>query len=347
MIFVSGAPVVLKKKVSIAWQRMFLFADNVEPPHSNTAMFDVLTKINASRGFCAKVNADLSMSCVRSAGWRNNYLYYNYVPSLGVPTNSIETSNATSTQTIFDVFGKYYSIGRLRGGTWLTVFSSLLENIDDSRPTSPLEKVMILPPCDDTALSALSTPLVTYPSLSLSYTRNWNTTTSLGIVTGRHEETTTTLAEHIQVTELNAALDRATITRTISTQSGAIYDTSPQTVGPRTMTMFTKVYTVTRSPYSDSVIGSGTTYSNGPYRSSATDDASLIYGIGNKANTANYPLVWGMMPIVGQTPNDPMYAVILKAEEDFEQTGLATPGTKPVMQMKQLPELEMSRKYLM
>ncbi|AWY08370.1 hypothetical protein HOT49_gp094 [Erwinia phage vB_EamM_Alexandra] len=347
MLFVSAAPAAIKKKMEVASQRMFLFSDNVEPPLDTTPMFEVLTKINASRGFCAKVNTDLSMSCVRSAGWRGRSLYYNYVPALVVPSTAIETTATTVQQTIFDVFAKYYSIGRAGAGTWTTTPASLITVVNDKAPTSPLDGVMILPPCDGTPLTSISTGLSTQLSVSLSSSRSWNTTTSLGIVTGRHEETITTIATHLQVTELNPTADRATLKRTVLAQSSSSYGTDNATVGPRTLSMSTQNYTVTRSPYSETVTGSSTTYSNGPLRSAAVTDTNLIYGTGSKEDTPDYALTWGMMPMVGQEPNVPMYALIVQADDDFEQTGLARPGVKPVMSMKQLPELAMTKKVLM
>lgn len=351
MLFVSNASNVLTKKVAIAQQRMFLFSENIEPPDNKDDLSSMLTKINGSRGFCAKVNEDQSMSCVRSAGWKANRIYYNYAPSAAPKNVVTDTSNGTMPLSVFDVFARYYSIGR--GGTtsgYFTGTDSVLETVDHEVMSAPAKNVMVLPPCDGTPISSLNIGLAhsPYTGISYGYTNSGNYTTSLGIVTGRWRDTISTSCSFICVKGLDLDAGTATLSKAFQGVASTTYPIDMQTNGPQVMTWYTQTYHLVLNPYSDTVQSQSTSYSNGPYQQTTNirDDA-ILYGSKVHANTGEYALTWGMMPIVGQTPTQPMYAVVLRSGDDFEQTGLTEPGTKPVMQMKNTSAFIMTRKVIM
>lgn len=352
MLFVSNASNVLTKKVAIAQQRMFLFSENIEPPDNKDDLSSMLTKINGSRGFCAKVNEDQSMSCVRSAGWKANRIYYNYAPSAAPKNVVTDTSNGTMPLSVFDVFARYYSIGR--GGTtsgYFTGTDSVLETVDHEVMSAPAKNVMVLPPCDGTPISSLSVSLSHVPSqgLSYGYSNSGNYTTSLGIVTGRWRDTISTSCSFMCVKGLDLKAGTATLSKTFQGVASTTYPIDTQANGPQVMSWYTQYYHLVLNPYSDTVQSQSTTYSNGPYQQTTNIvDTNILYGQAtNRANTGEYALTWGMMPIVGMAQTHPMYAVVLRAGEDFEQTGLTEPGTKPVMQMKNTSTFAMTRKVIM
>lgn len=352
MLFVSNAPNVLTKKVAIAQQRMFLFAENIEPPDDKDDLSSMLAKINGSRGFCAKVNEDQSMSCVRSAGWKANRIYYNYAPSAKTAATGTDTGNSSMSLSVFDVFARYYSIGRSGNlGYYYTSQGSILETVDHEAMTAPAKNVMVLPPCDGTPISSLSIGLAHSPSSSISYgyTNSGNYTTSLGIVTGRWRDTISTACSFICVKGLDLDAGTATLSKAFQGVASTTYPIDKQTNGPQVMTWSTQTYHLVLNPYSDTVQSQSTYYSDGPYQQTTNiTDSNILYGqASSHANTGEYALTWGMMPIVGQTPTQPMYAVVLRSGNDFEQTGLTEPGTKPVMQMKNMGAFTMPSRVIM
>lgn len=351
MLFVSNAAWVLEKKAKLAAQRMFLFSDDVVVPDRYDSVQTVVGKINAARGFCAKLNADLSMSCVRSAGWKNNRLYYNFVPSVLPTDTSISRAQASKTVTVFDMFSRYYSMGRSNPGTYYDGTGSVLETLDHAVPRAPLDHVMSMPAFDGTQVSQLSTPLRSLPDSlpTLSTSSSGSSQTSLGIVTSRWTTTTTTMLNYTEITQLNFTADTAYIFKTGSDISnGGVYTTSAGSLGPRLFAPSTWVYTVSKSPYSETVTGTTSNYSYGPLNSTtAVKDENYLFGIASsKPDTADYSLTWGMMPIAGDKPDVPLYAIVLRAGTDFDQTGLTTPGVKPVMQMREGTALSMDKKYI-
>lgn len=351
MLFVSNAAWVLEKKAKLAAQRMFLFSDDVVVPDRYDSVQTVVGKINAARGFCAKLNADLSMSCVRSAGWKNNRLYYNFVPSVLPTDTSISRNQEDNTVTVFDMFSRYYSMGRSNPGTYWTGTGSVLETIAHDVPRAPLDHVMSMPAFDGTPVSQLTTPLRSLPDSlpTLSASSSGHSQTSLGIVTSRWTTTTTTMLNYTEILQLNFATDYVYSRKTGSDISnGGVYTTSAGSLGPRLFAPSTWVYTVSKSPYSETVTGTTSNYSYGPLNSTtAVKDENYLFGIASsKPDTADYSLTWGMMPIAGDKPDVPLYAIVLRAGTDFDQTGLTTPGVKPVMQMREVTALSMDKKYI-
>lgn len=350
MLFISNGARVLEKNIVTARQRMFLFSDDVAPVKDTDSMANVLSKVNASRSFCAQVKSDNTMDCVRSSGWKSKRLFYNYVPSISASSNSVDTSIGNRSVSLFDVFSRYYAIGRTGTTDLYTGTTSLLPVMANSGPIAPLRFVMVLPPFDGTPLNQLSVALTTSPStgLTYSYSRAWQETTSLGIVTGRFTETIQTFMRYVNVTAMNVAANTATIAQANATLSGTTYFTDNATVGPRLFESFCADTVIKRSAYSETIISNSTSYAYGPYSSTTNvTDENLIFGTGTKQDTLDYAITWGMMPITGQYQEIPMYAVIVKAEEDFVQTGLASPGAKPSLIMNDYQALAIKRKFLL
>lgn len=343
MQFLSAGAKLLEDKINIARQRMFLFSDDIVVPDENSSMLDVINKINASRCFCATVNEDLSMDCVRASGWKNNRLYYNYVPAVLPTDRSIDTTSGSKTVSLFDVFTRFYSIGNGVPGNRFSGTGTLLETLANPAPVAPLANVMVLPAFDGTAPAALYA--VPNTSLTLTSSRSWNTSTSLGIVTGRHSETVNTFTSHIKVSTLG---ELSNIARSVETQASTQYSAG-SAVGPRLIVAsYTSTNTVTRSPYSDTITANTTTNTYGPRQSTTNiSDANLMYSTGSKADTQDYSIEWGMMPISGTDEFGPIYAIIVKADEDFTQEGLTTAGVKPSLSMNAFTVHEVRSKFIM
>lgn len=348
MLFVSNAANVLAKKAIIAKQRMFLFSNNIERPKNTDTIGDMLLKINGSRGFCAKVEADQTMSCVRSAGWKGNRIYYNYVPSVKESYTGADTNGGALTLSIFDLFSRFYSIGRnSNSNLYFYNEGSALETVEHEPISAPVQNVMVLPPCDGTLISSLSTGLSHVPQsgVSYGYTTSGNYTTSLGIVTGRWTDTVSTNYSYLFVKGLDVKADTASLNKIYQSINSTTYMTDILTNGPRLFAASTKTYHLVLNPYSDTVQSSNTYYAKGPYASTTNIvDSNVLYGTGIKADTGEYSLTWGMMPVVGQARSHPMYAFVFNVGDDFEQTGTTLPGVKPVMKIKNMNAFAMTNK---
>ncbi|AQT28565.1 hypothetical protein YOLOSWAG_82 [Erwinia phage vB_EamM_Yoloswag] len=345
MQFISAGAKLLEDKINIARQRMFLFSDDIVVPDENSSMLDLINKINASRCFCATVNEDLSMNCVRAAGWKNNRLYYNYVPAV-LPTDTVVDSvSGSKAVSLFDIFSRFYSVGRPNAGSKYSGTGSLLETLANETQIAPSRNVMVLPPFDG---SALNYGLSTIPSsnLTMSSSRSWSTTTSLGIVTGRYTETVNTFMTYVQVTAIG---ESSTITKKVNTFSGSSYASDSSIVGPRLFGAFTQTQTIGRSAYSESIISNTTNNVNGPRMTApVAADADILFGTkSNMTDTQDYSIEWGMMPISGTDESGPIYAIIVKADEDFTQEGLTTAGVKPSLSMNAFTAREVRSKFIM
>lgn len=342
MYFLSAGASKLQDKVNAAQDQMFLLTDDVPMLDANSTAKDVVSAINASRSFCFGVDDQGAMSCVRAAGWKSNRLYYNYVPVLNTQ-QTIDAVSASKNISFFDMFARYYSIGREGLGSIYDGVGSVLGNTSQAAFAAPAGNCMILPAFDATASSA---GLNTNPNtaLTLSSSSSWNTTTSLGIVTGRYTQTITTFMTQTQISGIDIGKDQVTVAKSVVSISGTSYGAG---AGPRLLSLFTQNQTIGRSPYSESIISNTTTNSYGP-RMSTTNvaDNNLLYGTGSKADTGDYGLAWAIMPI-STDQNSPQYAVVLRSGEDFTQQGLATPGVKPVLSRMQKKSVSFKTKFLM
>ena len=344
MYFLSAGAIKLQKKIDAAQDNMFLLTDDVAVPNASSSAKDVVSAINASRSYCTSIDDQGAMSCVRAAGWKGNRLYFNYVPSLG-SSRMIEPSDAQKNISYFEMFSRFYSIGVDGEGTLYSGAGSVLGGSLQTPFSAPCDDCMILPAFDKTPVSA-GLNLVPSSGLTLSSSTSWNNTTSLGIVTSRNTQTVTTFMNRVVVQTASPEQNVATVKKTVGALNGTAYG-SASNAGPQLISMFTQTRTVSRSPYSDSITGDSTTNVYGP-RMTTTNvvDANILYGTGTHDDTQDYALSWAIMPI-SLDASAPLYAVVLRADQDFAQQGTTTPGVRPVLSRLQKKSIAFKSKFVM
>lgn len=350
MLFISNGAQILEKKIETARRRMFLFSDDVEPPTSKSSYPEMIDKINKSRSFCALVDAQNEMQCVRGAGWKGNRLFYNYVPS--VRKSGFSQTGGNRVVSAIDMFRRYYAIGTLDSGvgTAQEGTGSLLDSYGNGSPSVPAYSDMVLPAFDG---SAFTKSLYSVPKTSAGVTSSdgGTITGGGGSGIGRWTRTGASYLQNVGITALNVAADIATITINVQTLS-SLYAGSPYNQSTFPDTIFPRLF----QPFSSSTYGSyyfsgggwsyTTSYSAGSLGSSASEPDGVYFGQGTHDDTPAYALKWGAMPIAFER-DAPVYVVLSKAGVDFNAASDINPNEVPAATLNAYDAVVIKRRFLM
>lgn len=346
MLFISNGAQILEKKIETARRRMFLFSDDVETPTSKSSYPEMIDKINKSRSFCALVNAQNEMQCVRGAGWKGNRLFYNYVPS--VRKSGYSQTGGNRPVSAIDMFRRYYAIGTLDSsiGSAQEGTGSLLDSYGNGSPSVPAYSDMVLPAFDG---SAFTKSLYSIPKTSAGMTSSEGGTIGSGL--GRWTRTGSSYLQHIGITALNTVADTATVTVNAQTLS-SLQAGSPYNQGVFADTIFPRLF----QPYSSSTYGAyyfsgggwsySTSYSSGSIGSSASEPDGAYFGQGTHDDTPAYSIKWGAMPIAFER-GAPVYVVLSKAGVDFNVASDINPNEVPAATMNAYDAVVIKRRFLM
>ncbi|QZE58650.1 hypothetical protein pEaSNUABM28_00093 [Erwinia phage pEa_SNUABM_28] len=345
MLFVSNGAQLLEKKIEFARKRMFLFSDDTPRPTDKSSFIDMWDKINTSLSFCAAVDVDNNMQCVRGAGWSGNKLFYNYVPGVRKESD-FNYNNQQRNMTAFNAFCRYYAIGKDdTGGGALNGSGSLLDTYGNGTPTVPAYSDMVLPSFDSTSysVSLYSTPASSAnPSLSESGTIYGGGGSGIGY----WSRSTTSYLQHIGFNNVNREADTALL---VSSAQSMPYITANQPYdhtaysfarGPRLFQPFRSV--VNGTTYFS---GGGWTYSTSYYagaQASVAASSLFYYGQGSHADTPAYSITWGAMPIAFAY-GAPIYVLTARAGIDFDVASAILPNEKPVATLRDYTPLTIGR----
>lgn len=350
MLFISNGAQLLEKKIETARRRMFLFSDDVEPPTNKSSYPEMIDTINKSRSFCALVNAQNEMQCVRGAGWKGNRLYYNYAPS--IRKSGFSQNYGSPTVSAIDMFCRYYAIGKLDAGagTAQEGRGSLLDSYGSINPIVPAYYDMVLPAFDG---STFTKSLYSVPTTSAGMTSSSGGTIygGGGSGIGRWSRSETSYLQNIGITSLNIAADTATVTTNVMTLD-PLYAGTPYDHQTFANTIFPRLF----QPYASSTYGSyyfsgggwsyTTSYSGAAIGSSAAQADAVYFGQGTHEDTPSYGIKWGAMPIAFAR-TAPVYVVVSKSGVDFDVASDIDPNEVPVASMNTYSPHVVERRFLM
>ncbi|QZE56627.1 hypothetical protein MPK67_gp091 [Erwinia phage pEa_SNUABM_32] len=348
MLFVSNGAQLLEKKVEIARKRMFLFSDSTPKPTDKSSFSDMWDKINTSLSFCASVDADKNMLCVRGAGWSGNKLFYNYVPNVRKESTFDQTNQSRNT-TAFNLFCRYYAIGKDdTGGGALNGSGSLLDTLGTSNPTVPAYSDMVLPSFDNTSYSV---SLYTTPSANANTTLSESGTIygGGGSGIGYWSRNTTSYLQNIGVNSMDRVADTAVLV-TASQSLPGITANQPYNHGAYSFARAPRLFQPYRSVVYGTTYFSGggwsytTSYSPGSYGTAPANENLVYYGQGTHEDTPAYFITWGAMPIAFAY-GAPVYVLVAKAGIDFDVASAILPNEKPVAALRDYTPLAIERSF--
>ncbi|QZE57302.1 hypothetical protein MPK71_gp093 [Erwinia phage pEa_SNUABM_1] len=347
MLFISNGAQLLEKKIEMARRRMFLFSDDVEPPTDKSAYPDVISKFNLSRSFCALVDDQNQMQCVRGAGWKGNNLYYNYVP--GVRKAGYSDTGGNRVVSAFDMFCRYYAIGKdddTSTTQWGT--GSLLDTYNNPAPLVPAYNDMVMPAIDGSGYS-MSVYSVPTTSVGMSQSTSGTITGGGGSGIGYWSNNITSSLQNVGITSFNVAADTATVTVNTMPLNNTSANT-PYNHGNFANTTFPRLF----QPYQTRVYGTNyfsgggwsysTTYSAGAYSNSPSTVDKCYFGQGTHADTPAYAIKWGAMAIAF-AKGAPVYVVVTKASVDFDVVSDIVPNEIPSATLKGYSSLFIESRY--
>lgn len=348
MLFVSNGAQLLEKKIETARRRMFLFSDDVEPPTNKSSYPEMIDTINKSRSFCALVNAQNEMQCVRGAGWKDNRLYYNYAPS--IRKSGFSENYGSPTVSAIDMFCRYYAIGKLDSGagTAQEGRGSLLDSYGSINPIVPAYYDMVLPAFDG---STFTRSLYSVPTTSAGMTSSDGGTIygGGGSGIGRWTRSGSSYLQNVGITSLNIAADTATVTTNVMTLA-SLYAGVPYDHQTFSNTIFPRLF----QPYASSTYGSyyfsgggwsyTTSYSGAAIGSSAAQPDAVYFGQGTHEDTPSYGIKWGAMPIAFER-KAPAYVVLSRAGVDFDVAADINPNEVPNATLKSYTSISIKSQY--
>lgn len=347
MLFISNGAQLLEKKIEIARRRMFLFSDDVEPPTDKSAYPDVIDKFNMSRSFCALVDDQNKMQCVRGAGWKGNNLYYNYVP--GIRKAGYSDTGGNRVVSAFDMFCRYYAIGKddsTSTAQWGT--GSLLDSYSNPAPLVPAYNDMVMPAIDG---SGYSTYVYSVPTTSVGMSQSSSGTIlgGGGSGIGYWSNSISSSLQNISITSFNVSADTATVTVNTMPLANTTAN-QPYSHNDFNNTTFPRLF----QPYQTRVYGTryfsgggwsySTTYSAGSLNSSPSTTDKCYFGQGTHADTPAYRIKWGAMAIAF-AKGAPVYVVVSKADVDFVVDSDIMPNEIPNASLRSYESVSVRRQY--
>lgn len=339
MMYAAKGSFLLEQKLNQARRRMFLFTDDATPPTSESTLISAIDTMNKARSFSGNVNASNKMLTSRAAGWKTNKLYFaiattNYA---GAPPN-IPGGNVSITGS--EVFRRFYSIGALSTGSGIAEAGSHLDvNTSDDNGFAPTA-VMLMPAFDgtDVGLALYNTLDSGYsPSSSQSgSTSTYSWTSSITSQMNTLALTSKDLNGTSVLTGSNTGVGNGSAGAELSLNLASLY-------GPRILSSYrTSVYG------QNNFTGGGwnyqTTYFAGPMTSIVQSDVNRMYGKLTKADTPNYAITWGMMPVA--TEEGRAIVQIARASTDFVQNGQTVVATKPDITVSAITDIVIPKSFL-
>lgn len=346
MQFASRGSLLLEQKLSLARQRMFLFADDQVPPTPQSKLVDVIKTINKARSFSQNVSEG-KMSATRLAGFANNRYLFGFVENVNYGA-SPAVDSATASVSMQEMFMRFYAVGRSFANMAPTVETgSVLDNTaNDSSQVPPLSSMIF--PCFDTTVAeasfaqkCLSTCEITVQlsdsaSGNIGTVGNWSSSDSSAIATVRMPQAS--MSDSVPVALSQSALGISAMSANVAAAMSNAQATDGMRVlyGSRTNVYGTRYFSGGGWTYN-------TTYFKGCYTMrTVTNQATRYFAPVTHADTPAYKIKWGMLPFAFDLQH-PCVVQILTEGVDFTHSQEDVPGAVPVINMIVTPAPLISR----